>query len=159
MGGCVSIGYVSLHGVCVVCALYILTLSASVCRCAQVTLIQFFAKFAKGDYTTVQGVSNIATKFGDRAQYLGISIDPVKEDAESFLKKIGTSMPEIYIDNLTVPYPVAWDQGKAVKEAFRTLSGLMVRVCVLCWRCYVRCTSYAVWMSVCTFWCITGHVR
>eukprot|EP00041_Stephanoeca_diplocostata_P016271 m.319979 g.319979 ORF g.319979 m.319979 type:complete len:627 (-) comp20312_c1_seq1:199-2079(-) len=91
----------------------------------KVTLIQIFAKFAKGDYTTVQGVSDIAAKFGDRAQYLGISIDPAKEEAESFIKKIGTSMPEIYIDNLTVPYPLAWDQGKTVKEAFRKLSGLM----------------------------------
>lgn len=55
----------------------------------------------------------------------GISVDPAKEDAESFIKKIGTSMPEIYIDNLTIPYPLAWDNGKAVKESFRKLSGLM----------------------------------
>ena len=34
-------------------------------------------------------------------QFVGIALDPAKADAEGFVKKIGTSMPEIYIDNLT----------------------------------------------------------
>lgn len=34
-------------------------------------------------------------------------------------------MPEIYIDNLVCDYPLAWDNGKVVKEAFRKTAALM----------------------------------
>jgi hypothetical protein len=33
--------------------------------------------------------------------------------------------PEIYIDRLDVSYPLAWDNGKAVKEAYRNAAGLL----------------------------------
>ena len=33
--------------------------------------------------------------------------------------------PEIYIDSLDVSYPLAWDNGKAVKEAYRKVAGMM----------------------------------
>lgn len=93
----------------------------------KVTVVLFWAKFAKGDYTTIAGVSKLASMYAGvpDVQFVGLSVDPEKGDAESFLKKIGTSMPEIYITDLQVPYPLAWDSGKKVKEAFRKLSGLM----------------------------------
>eukprot|EP00040_Diaphanoeca_grandis_P028415 m.164582 g.164582 ORF g.164582 m.164582 type:complete len:463 (-) comp31344_c0_seq1:42-1430(-) len=90
----------------------------------KLTCLSFFAKFAKGDYTTVVGLSELARHFTD-VQFVGISLDPAYEDALSFLGKIGTSMPEIYIDNLQVDYPLAWDADKVVKEAYRKVSGLL----------------------------------
>ena len=126
------------------------------------TVIVFFAKFAKGDYTTVQGITELSKQFPD-VQFLAISVDPTKDDAESFLKKIGTcksyalpvalfactrmiayeelghctfyilppnhfcsafvvrfriAMPEIYITDLQVPYPIAFDDRKVVKCKF-----------------------------------------
>jgi len=88
------------------------------------TVIVFFAKFAKGDYTTVVGVNRLKELFPD-IQFFGILYDPEKADAQGFVKKIGTAMPEIYIDNLVCDYPLAWDNGKVVKEAFRKTAALM----------------------------------
>ena len=94
----------------------------------KVAVVTFFAKFAKGDYTTIVGVNKLAAAFPD-VSFVGLSIDPDKADAEGFLKKLGTAMPEIYIDSLDVSYPLAWDNGKAAKEAFRILGlGLTLTV-------------------------------
>ena len=90
----------------------------------KVSVVTFFAKFAKGDYTTVVGVTKLAEAF-PTVNFVGISIDPEKGDAVAFLKKLGTSMPEIYIDSLDVVYPLAWDNGKVVKEAYRKVAGMM----------------------------------
>ena len=89
------------------------------------TVVVFWAKFAKGDYTTIVGVSDIFDDFKEQAQFIGISLDPVVADAKSFLKKIGTAMPELDVKKCVVPYSLAFDTGKTVKEAFRTTSGLM----------------------------------
>ena len=89
------------------------------------TVVVFWAKFAKGDYTTIVGVSDIFDDFKEQAQFIGISLDPVVDDAKSFLKKIGTAMPELDVKKCVVPYSLAFDTGKTVKEAFRTTSGLM----------------------------------
>lgn len=89
------------------------------------TVIVFWAKFAKGDYTTITGVSDIFDDFKEQAQFMGISLDPVVDDAKSFLKKIGTAMPELDVKKCVVPYSLAFDTGKTVKEAFRTTSELM----------------------------------
>ena len=88
------------------------------------TVIVFWAKFAKGDYTTVVGVSEICDDFKEQAQFLGISVDPNVDDAKSFLKKMGTAMPELDVKKLVAPYPLAWDAGKAVKNAFMKTCGL-----------------------------------
>ena len=32
-------------------------------------------------------------------------------------------MPELDVTKLSVTYPLAWDAGKVVKDAFRTASG------------------------------------
>ena len=87
-------------------------------------MVTFFAKFAQGDYTTIVGVNKLAAAFSD-VSFVGLSIDPEKGDAEGFLKKLGTAMPEIYIDSLAVSCPLAWDNGKAVKETHRKVAGMM----------------------------------
>ena len=84
----------------------------------KLSVVVFCAKFAKGDYTTVQGCSVLQEKYPD-VQFFGVFTDPAKSDTEGFVKKIGTSMPEIYIDELKVAFPIAWDNGKTVKEGFR----------------------------------------
>jgi hypothetical protein len=65
----------------------------------KVTVVLFWAKFAKGDYTTIAGVSELAKRWAgvDSVQFVGVSVDPDKEDAVSIVKKIGTTMPEIQI--------------------------------------------------------------
>lgn len=87
------------------------------------TLVAPF-RFAKGDYTTTNGLAEIYERFQRTVQFLGVSVDPNKADAEGFLKKLGQAMPEIYINDLKHPFPAAWDNGKVVKEAFRELTGL-----------------------------------
>lgn len=87
-------------------------------------MLVFFAKFAKGDYTTINGVTPLSRKF-PHVQFVGISLDPSKADAESFLKKMGTAMPEIYIDNLDVPFPLAWDEDKEVAGAYKKTAKML----------------------------------
>lgn len=55
----------------------------------------------------VAGITKLAKAFAkvDNVQFVGVSVDPDKGDAEGFLKKIGTDMPEIYIYNLEVRSP------------------------------------------------------
>jgi len=82
------------------------------------TVICFWAKFAKGDYTTIVGVSDIADDFKEQANFVGISVDPNVDDAKGFLKKMGTAMPELDVKKCNANYPLAWDENKTVKNAF-----------------------------------------
>ena len=82
------------------------------------TVICFWAKFAKGDYTTIVGVSDIADDFKEQANFVGISVDPNVDDAKGFLKKMGTAMPELDVKKCNANYPLAWDEDKKVKNAF-----------------------------------------
>jgi len=57
---------------------------------------------------------------------LGIGIDPKKEDSESFLKKIGTKMKEIYImQPLKVNFPLAYDPDGELKDAYRAIGKML----------------------------------
>jgi len=88
--------------------------------------VVFWAKAFKGDYTTLRDVSKIADALGDDIQFMGIGIDAAKEDSESFLKKIGTKMPEIYIKQpLEVNFPLAYDRDLEMKDAYRAAGKLM----------------------------------
>ena len=88
--------------------------------------IVFWAKAYKGDYTTLRDVSKIADLFGDDIQFLGLGIDSAKEDSESFLKKIGTKMPEIYIKQpLQVNFPLAYDTDLELKGAYKATGKML----------------------------------
>eukprot|EP00729_Bicosta_minor_P031158 gene31158-24929_t len=88
--------------------------------------IVFWSKAYKGDYTTLRDVSKIHDVFGDDIQFLGIGIDPTKADAESFLKKIGTKMPEIYIKQpLKVNFPLAYDTELELKGAYKATGEML----------------------------------
>ena len=86
--------------------------------------IMFWSKNFKGDYTTIVGTSKIADAFGAECQFVGVSLDADKKDSESFLKKLGTAMPEIYIDKLEANFPLAWDAGKALKKSYQEVAAL-----------------------------------
>ena len=88
------------------------------------TCIMFWSKNFKGDYTTIVGTSKIADAFGAGCQFVGVSLDADKKDSESFLKKIGTAMPEIYIDKLEANFPLAWDAGKTLKKSYQEVASL-----------------------------------
>jgi hypothetical protein len=86
----------------------------------------FWSKAYKGDYTTLRDISKIADAFGDDIQFVGIGIDPSKSDSESFLKKIGTKMPEIYIKKpLEVNFPLAYDVDLELKEAYKSTAKML----------------------------------
>ena len=86
----------------------------------KLTVVMFFGKFAKGDYTTIDGCGKLSEVF-PTVQFVGIALDPKKEDAEKFLAKIGTEMKENSIKKMTCPFPLAWDAGKTAKTAYSAL--------------------------------------
>jgi len=88
--------------------------------------IVFWSKAYKGDYTTLRDISKIADAFGNDIQFVGIGIDPSKADSESFLKKIGTKMPEIYIKKpLEVNFSLAYDVDLELKEAYKSTAKML----------------------------------
>jgi hypothetical protein len=89
------------------------------------TLVFFWAKSHKGDYTTIVGVSDLADKYGEYANFVGIGIDADKKDSQGLLKKIGTAMPNEYIDEFRVNIPLVWDLDKECKEAYRAVAKVM----------------------------------
>lgn len=88
------------------------------------TLVLFWAKFAKGDYGTVCSVSDLQAQFPE-LQVVGISADPEQEQVESFVKKLGTAMPEINVPELKADFALAYDPDKKVKTAFQKATGLV----------------------------------
>ena len=54
-----------------------------------VTAVVFWGKFAKGDYTTIITWSELAEKYPD-VQFIGVSLDAKKADAEKYVGKIGS---------------------------------------------------------------------
>jgi len=89
------------------------------------TLVMFFAKSHKGDYTTIVDVSDLADKYGEFANFVGIGIDADKKDTEALLKKLGKAMPNEYIDEFRVNFPLIWDKDKECKEAYRNVAKVM----------------------------------
>jgi alkyl hydroperoxide reductase subunit AhpC len=89
------------------------------------TLVMFFAKSHKGDYTTIVDVSDLADKYGEFANFVGIGIDADKKDTEGLLKKVGKAMPNEYIPEFRVNFPLVWDAGKECKEAYRNVAKVM----------------------------------
>ena len=83
------------------------------------TVVFFWAKFAKGDFATVNVFSYIARQHPD-VQVVGISCDPHKADAEKYLTKVGVFQKELGTSGLTpeADCALAYDPERAVKERF-----------------------------------------
>ena len=92
----------------------------------KITAVLFWAKFAKGDYTTVNDFSRIADE-NPEVQFVGVSCDPKKEEAIKFVKKIGTFQPELGESGLTIEanFPLAYDPDRELMRAYKSTSKLI----------------------------------
>jgi len=86
-------------------------------------VVLFWAKYAKGDYKHLPHFSHLADE-ATGAQFIGISCDAEEEDAAKLLTKFGKAMPEQNIPLFECKFPLAYDEGKVVGNAFKTLSAL-----------------------------------
>lgn len=77
----------------------------------------FWAKYAKGDYRTMVHFSYLKRALPELAT-LAISCDAEEADAAAMLKKMNTAMPTQSLDELIFEYPLAFDGGKTVRDAF-----------------------------------------
>lgn len=109
-----------------------------------VTAVVFWGKFAKGDYTTIITWSELAEKYPD-VQFIGVSLDAKKPDAEKYVGKIGTFMATQGKAGITLAggFPLAFDPDRKVKDAYKNLSAIMalsvgmaylVKDGKVCWR-------------------------
>lgn len=109
-----------------------------------VTAVVFWGKFAKGDYTTIITWSELAKKYAD-VQFVGVSLDAKKADAEKYVGKIGTFMATQGKNGITLAggFPLAFDPDRKVKDAYKKLSAIMalsvgmaylVKDGKVCWR-------------------------
>tara|TARA_A100001015_G_scaffold201885_1_gene225421 strand:- start:814 stop:2253 length:1440 start_codon:yes stop_codon:yes gene_type:complete len=91
-----------------------------------ITAVVFWGKFAKGDYTTVITWSELAEKYPD-VQFIGVSLDAKKADAEKYVGKIGTFMATQGKNGITIAggFPLAFDPDRKVKDEFKKLSAIM----------------------------------
>lgn len=75
-----------------------------------------WAKYAKGDYRTMVHFSFLMRALPG-LRVVGVSCDPAEEDCRAILKKMNTPMPTQSIDMLVFDMPLAFDEGKLVKDA------------------------------------------
>ena len=68
---------------------------------------------------------DIANDFGDDLQFVGISIDGKKADAEGAVKKFGTEMKELAVKSFGCSDSVAWDNSSEIKDAFQKTGKLL----------------------------------
>lgn len=95
---------------------------------AKFTVVGFWGKFAKGDYSTLNSWSHLERKYRSKGvQFLGISRDRKEGDVVKFCGRLGTFMRELGERGITLgaTFPLAFDPDTEVGEAFRKLSGLM----------------------------------
>ena len=85
----------------------------------QPAVVFFWAKFAKGDFATVNVFSYVARSHPD-VQVVGVSCDPHKADAEKYMAKVGVFQKELGTSGLTpeADCALAYDPDRAVKERF-----------------------------------------
>eukprot|EP01134_Creolimax_fragrantissima_P003286 CFRG3286T1 len=91
----------------------------------KLTVVLFWAKISKDEYQTFCQFSKMAEKYADDVQVIGVSLDITKKDIEGYVSKIGTEMKELNVDSLLCDYPVAFDEGKTVRNAFQSAAKLL----------------------------------
>ena len=117
-----------------------------------ITAVVFWGKFAKGDYTTIITWSELAEKYPD-VQFIGVSLDAKKADAEKYVGKIGTFMATQGKNGITLAggFPLAFDPDRTVKNEYKKLSAIMalsvgmaylVKDGKVCWRSSLLVASH-----------------
>lgn len=86
-------------------------------RAKEPVAVLFWAKYAKGDYRTMVHFSYLMRAL-PKLQIIGVSCDADLADCEAMMKKKGTPMPTQSIDELLFDFPLAFDEGRKVKNAF-----------------------------------------
>ena len=95
---------------------------------AKFTVLGFWGKFAKGDYSTLNSWSHLERKYRSQGvQFLGVSRDRKEADVVKFVGRLGTFMRELGERGITLgaTFPLAFDPETKVGEEFRKLSALM----------------------------------
>ena len=101
-----------------------------------ITVVGFWAKFAKGDYATLNSWSHLQRKYADKGvQFVGVSRDRKEGDVDKFVGRLGTFMRELGERGITLnaEFPLAFDPETQVGETFRTLSQLMSLAVGMCY--------------------------
>ena len=101
-----------------------------------ITVVGFWAKFAKGDYATLNSWSHLQRKYADKGvQFVGVSRDRKEADVDKFVGRLGTFMRELGERGITLGanFPLAFDPEPQVGETFRTLSQLMSLTVGMCY--------------------------
>jgi hypothetical protein len=89
-----------------------------------VKVVLFWAKFAKGDWLTIQQFENLQQKYPS-VNFLGISCDPKIEECKKILKKAdGSDYPEINLFKFKYTFPAAYDPDSKVKNRFMKVGGI-----------------------------------
>jgi hypothetical protein len=90
----------------------------------EVKVILFWAKFAKGDWYTIQQFENLQKKYPN-VNFLGISLDPKESECKKILVKAdGGDFPEINLFKFNFTFPAAYDADGKIKNRFMKLGGL-----------------------------------
>jgi hypothetical protein len=91
-----------------------------------VKVILFWAKFAKGDWLTIQQFENLQAKY-PTVNFLGISCDPKESECKKILAKAnGGDFPEINLFKFNYTFPAAFDAEGKVKKRFMKLGQIQV---------------------------------
>jgi hypothetical protein len=103
-----------------------------------ITVVGFWGKFAKGDYTTLNSWNHIQRRYnkeGAGVQFIGISRDPKEADCDKFIERLGSFLRELGERGITTccEYPLAYDPDRAVGAQFQTLSSLMSLAVGMCY--------------------------
>ena len=101
-----------------------------------ITVVGFWAKFAKGDYATLNSWSHLQRKYAEKGvQFVGVSRDRKEADVDKFVGRLGTFMRELGERGITLnaEFPLAFDPETKVGESFRTLSQLMSLAVGMCY--------------------------
>ena len=93
-----------------------------------ITVVGFWAKFAKGDYTTLNAWNFLQRKYADKGvQFVGVSRDIKEADCDKFISRLGSFLRELGEKGITTctAYPLAYDPERALGDTFQKLSQIM----------------------------------
>ena len=95
---------------------------------AKFTVLGFWGKFAKGDYTTLNTWSHLQRTYGPKGvQFIGVSRDRKEGDVDKFVSRLGSFMRELGERGITLGanFPLAFDPDTAVGSELQKTSMIM----------------------------------